>query len=60
NQQIKTMFGSELAEKENAFLVHDWRKDVDLIGYVPKEMVCHWMVCPKGGQYCNGRATLTF
>lgn len=41
NQQIKTMFGSELAEKENAFLVHDWRKDVDLIGYVPKEMVEH-------------------
>jgi nickel-dependent lactate racemase len=37
--QIRSMFGDKLAEKEDAFLVHDWRKDVDLIGYVPKELV---------------------
>ena len=37
--QIKTMFGEELAKKEDAFLVHEWRKDVETIGHVPVEMV---------------------
>ena len=37
--QIKNMFGEKLAEKEDAFLVHDWRNDVDTIGHAPKELV---------------------
>lgn len=38
-EQIKTMFGDNLAKKEDTFMVHDWRKDVETIGYVPKQMV---------------------
>ncbi len=38
--QIATMFGDDLAAKEDdAFLVHDWRKDVETIGYAPASMV---------------------
>jgi hypothetical protein len=37
--QIEKMFGDELAAKEDAFLVHDWRKDVVTIGHAPKELV---------------------
>lgn len=40
-EQIKTMFGEELAEKKESFLVHDWRNDVDTIGYAPKDLVEH-------------------
>lgn len=39
-EQIKTMFGEELAAKDpSPFLVHDWRNDVETIGHVPGEMV---------------------
>lgn len=37
--QIEKMFGTKLAEKKYAFLVHDWRNDVEHIGYAPKELV---------------------
>ena len=37
--QIETMFGNNLAAKEDAFLVHDWRKDVETIGHAPADMV---------------------
>jgi nickel-dependent lactate racemase len=38
--QIHNMFGAALASKEpNPFIVHDWRRDVKTIGYVPSEMV---------------------
>ena len=37
--QIKTMFGDDLAQKEDAFLVHDWRKDVETIGHAPADLV---------------------
>lgn len=40
NEQIKIMYGEKLAEKKpNPFFVHDWRNDVETIGYAPKEMV---------------------
>ncbi len=39
-QQIDTMFGKELGSLDpSPFLVHDWRKDVETIGYAPNEMV---------------------
>jgi nickel-dependent lactate racemase len=41
-EQIETMFGEELAAKDpSPFLVHDWRNDVETIGYAPSEMVRH-------------------
>jgi nickel-dependent lactate racemase len=39
-EQIRNMYGEELAKKEpSPFLVHDWRNDVETIGYVSSEMV---------------------
>lgn len=39
-EQIETMFGADLASLDpSPFLVHDWRKDVETIGYAPNEMV---------------------
>lgn len=39
-EQIDTMFGKELGSLDpSPFLVHDWRRDVETIGYVPNEMV---------------------
>jgi nickel-dependent lactate racemase len=39
-EQIHIMFGEELASKDpSPFLVHDWRNDVETIGYVPEQMV---------------------
>jgi hypothetical protein len=39
-EQIKIMFGEDLAAAEpSPFLVHDWRNDVETIGYVSNEMV---------------------
>ena len=39
-QEIQTMFGKELASTDpSPFLVHDWRNDVETIGYAPEEMV---------------------
>lgn len=37
-EQIKTMFGEKLAEKE-CFRIHDWRNDVVTIGHAPADMV---------------------
>jgi nickel-dependent lactate racemase len=38
--QIRTMFGDKLADvRDTAFLVHDWRNDVETIGYVPANLV---------------------
>ena len=40
HEQINVMFGKELGSMDpSPFLVHDWRKDVETIGYVPNEMV---------------------
>jgi hypothetical protein len=45
-EQISNMFGADLGKKHkeaststSPFLVHDWRNDVETIGFVPKEMV---------------------
>jgi nickel-dependent lactate racemase len=39
-EQIHSMFGEDLASKDpSPFLVHDWRNDVETIGYVPEQMV---------------------
>ena len=46
-EQISNMFGKDLGKKHeessttqpSPFLVHDWRNDVETIGYVPNEMV---------------------
>jgi nickel-dependent lactate racemase len=38
DRQIRTMFGDELAES-NCILVHDWKTDVETIGWVPSEWV---------------------
>ena len=39
-EQIQIMFGEDLASKTpSPFLVHDWRNDVETIGYAPAEMV---------------------
>jgi nickel-dependent lactate racemase len=40
-EQIEAMYGIELAKLRDPspFLVHDWRNDVETIGYVPNEMV---------------------
>lgn len=37
-EQIKSMFGEKLCEKE-CFRVHDWRNDVVTIGHAPADMV---------------------
>lgn len=45
NEQIKNMFGEDLAAKDpSPFLVHDWRNDVETIGQVPSEMVWRSML----------------
>ena len=45
-EQIKIMYGDELAtkfkdsnQKNNPFIVHDWRNDVVTIGHAPNDMV---------------------
>lgn len=39
-EQIEIMYGKELASlSPSPFLVHEWRKDVETIGYAPNEMV---------------------
>mmetsp|Transcript_30719 Transcript_30719/g.45458 ORF Transcript_30719/g.45458 Transcript_30719/m.45458 type:complete len:455 (-) Transcript_30719:208-1572(-) len=38
--QIRTMFGEKLGDHaKDCFHVHDWRNDVETIGYVPSDMV---------------------
>ena len=40
HSQIQTMFGNELANKQDdPFIVHNWREDVVTIGHVPADMV---------------------
>ena len=40
SQQIRSMFGDALAEKQpDPFVVHDWRSDVVTIGTAPADMV---------------------
>ncbi len=39
-QEIKTMYGEQLAQKQDdTFIVHEWRKDVVTIGHAPASMV---------------------
>lgn len=37
--EIRLMYGPELAAKKDCFRVHDWRNDVVTIGHAPAEMV---------------------
>ena len=40
DKQIRKMYGDSLADMDPApFLIHDWRNDVETIGYAPSEMV---------------------
>jgi nickel-dependent lactate racemase len=39
-EEIRKMYGEQLATKDpNPFLIHDWRNDVETIGYAPADMV---------------------
>jgi nickel-dependent lactate racemase len=39
-QEIKTMYGEQLAKKQDdTFIVHEWRKDVVTMGHAPASMV---------------------